>query len=93
MIEGTPGQPYGATGLCITSYSVPDFITCEKNMILRRQVIEGELGKNEYVLSITNFGLMGVPGPFSVPTEPPRGPIANSQFTPDMLIHPHFRFA
>ena len=50
-----------------------------------------QLGEHEFCLAITNFGLMGV-GDFTHPSSKPKGEVANSEFTSDDIIHPHFRF-
>lgn len=40
---------------------------------------------------MTHFPLMGV-GEFTEPVFPPKGPIANSLYTPDEVINAHRRF-
>jgi len=84
MIEGTPGAPFGE--------SWRDFLELEKNMRERRELMQSVLGENEYGITLPNFPLLGVPDSTSPATQP-GGPIANSLYTSDDLIHPHHRFA
>jgi hypothetical protein len=65
----------------------------QPNMELRRKIIQEALDKDEYVVSITNFPLLGV-GEFCIPWNPEllRGPAANSEFIPDSVINDHPRF-
>ncbi|CAF1306237.1 unnamed protein product [Rotaria sordida] len=86
MIEGTPGKPYG--------YLPVHFNMVEANMRLRRQQGQELLGKDEYVLSTSNFLRNGCPDftwPVHKPT--PSTSASASLFFPDEVIFPdHPRF-
>ncbi|KAK4526899.1 hypothetical protein GAYE_SCF29G4817 [Galdieria yellowstonensis] len=83
MVEGTPGVPYR----CFAG----DLELVEQNMMLRRLEIFSVLKKNEIVLSITAFPLLGC-DEFTTPVEPVLGPAALSLYVPDAAINPHPRF-
>lgn len=86
MIEGTPGQPYG--------HLPGHFNMVEANMRLRRQQGQQLLGKDEYVLSTTNFPRNGCPD-FTWPSFKPNPSTSASAslFFPDEVIFPdHPRF-
>lgn len=53
--------------------------------------MESILSEDEYVLTVVNHPRFGV-GEFTHPAAPPRGPIAQSAFVPDLAINPHPRF-
>jgi glutamate--cysteine ligase catalytic subunit len=91
MIEGTPGSPYGGSG---TYGRINDLAFVEKSMKDRRKTIQLNLLKNEKIVSITNFPHLGCIdyGSYTEPPFEPGGPISLSLFTPDEIIHPHFRF-
>jgi len=88
MIEGTPGEPFGTSGLS-------ELVQVEASMMQRRRVIASHLGPNEYVVTLVNYPHLGAieHGPFTIPENKPFGPIAKSQFTSDEIIHPHHRFS
>ncbi|GJQ14556.1 hypothetical protein GpartN1_g6347.t1 [Galdieria partita] len=83
MVEGTPGVPYR----CFAG----DLELVEQNMMLRRLEIFSVLEKNEIVLSITAFPLLGV-GNFTTPVQPVLGRASLSLYVPDAAINPHPRF-
>lgn len=86
MIEGTPGRPYG--------HLPGHFNMVEANMRLRRQQGQALLGKDEYVLSTTNFPRNGCPN-FTWPSYKPEPSTSASAslFFPDEVIFPdHPRF-
>jgi len=89
MIEGTPGKPFGLEGILLGLTKI------EASMRERRTTILKFLEENQRVVTLTNFPLLGAieQGPFSDPPTEPKGPIANSQYASDLLIHPHKRFA
>ncbi|CAF2410524.1 unnamed protein product [Rotaria sp. Silwood2] len=86
MIEGTPGKPYGHLPV--------HFNMVEANMRLRRQQGQQLLGKDEYVLSTSNFprnGCSDFTWPVHKPT--PSTSASASLFFPDEVIFPdHPRF-
>ena len=86
MIEGTPGQPYGALPAHLN--------VVEANMIARRKEAQQYLSENEIVLSIANFPRLGCPGFTFPPFEPkPESSVSRSLFFPDEAIfqgHPRF---
>ena len=84
MVEGTPGKPYGG--------KPQDMLDVEKNMTKRRREVEQLLEKDEILLSLTHFPFLGVSN-FTSPSFPVNGPVAQSFFVPDQIIHPHPRFA
>jgi len=88
MIEGTPGSPFGSGG-------IHDTVNIEASMRERRKAVEKHLKPNERILTIANFPLLGAvqQGQFCFPYFEPGGPVARSCFTPDEIIHPHFRFS
>jgi glutamate--cysteine ligase catalytic subunit len=86
MIEGTPGKPYSG---------VNQILEVEDNMRKRRTEVAKLLNPNERILTMTNFPRLGCaptccdpPSPY-----PPTGHVAESQYLPDSIINPHFRFA
>eukprot|EP01088_Endostelium_zonatum_P003133 TRINITY_DN1423_c1_g1_i2.p1 TRINITY_DN1423_c1_g1~~TRINITY_DN1423_c1_g1_i2.p1 ORF type:complete len:675 (+),score=209.76 TRINITY_DN1423_c1_g1_i2:157-2181(+) len=86
MVEGTPGNPFRET--------LHDLITIEDSMQKRRAKIRGMLKPGEVMITLTNFPLLGSDvTPFTQPSHPVHGPIADSDFTPDQVICPHRRFA
>ena len=84
MIEATPGNPYEGRP--------EDMLNVESNMTKRRKELEKNLGKNEIIITLTHFPFFGVSN-FTNPSFPVNGPIAQSLFIPDQVIHPHPRFA
>jgi glutamate--cysteine ligase catalytic subunit len=86
MVEGTPGQPYGA---------LPAHLNIvEANMKSRRKEAQLQLPPNEIVLSICNFPRLGCPG-FTFPeyNPEPTSSVSRSWFFPDQAIfqgHPRF---
>mmetsp|Transcript_3846 Transcript_3846/g.5370 ORF Transcript_3846/g.5370 Transcript_3846/m.5370 type:complete len:675 (-) Transcript_3846:30-2054(-) len=87
MVEGTPGGPFGAGG-------INDLLKIEDSMRQRRELINTELQPDERIVTMPNFPLLGAiqSGPYTYPHYAPGGPVACSHFTPDDIIHPHFRF-
>jgi len=87
MVEGTPGQPYGA---------LPAHLNIvESNMKSRRKEAQLQLPPNEIVLSITNFPRLGCPN-FTFPeyNPDPETSVSKSWFFPDQAIfsdHPRFK--
>jgi glutamate--cysteine ligase catalytic subunit len=86
MIEGTPGKPYSG---------IQHILDVESNMKKRRAEVAKLLNSNELILTMTNFPRLGCapaccdpPSPY-----PPTGHVSESQFLPDTVINPHFRFA
>ncbi|GAM28064.1 hypothetical protein SAMD00019534_112400 [Acytostelium subglobosum LB1] len=84
MIEGTPGQPYHGLGR--------QLLSIEESLIKRREEIESHLKENERILTIASYPRMGVEH-FAEPYSSPNGLVAESQFLPDTVINPHFRFS
>ncbi|KAJ3238502.1 hypothetical protein HDU78_003457 [Chytriomyces hyalinus] len=88
MLEGTPAGPYGST--------LDHLLDVEPNMVARRKLAATYLGKNEALVSITNFPLLGVnvPTSFLEPsaTPTPLDGASKSLFIPDAAINPHPRF-
>lgn len=86
MVEGTPGQPYGA---------LPAHLNIvEANMTARRKEAQDQLPPNELVLSIANFPRLGCPN-FTFPeySPKPETSASHSLFFPDEGIfqgHPRF---
>jgi len=58
----------------------------------RRELVQSVLGAGEVGLTLPNYPLLGVPDSTTPPTQP-GGPIANSLYTSDEVIHPHHRFS
>ena len=83
MVEATPRRPYG-------SYST-DLVQVERNMNIRRELIEQVLAEEERYLTLAIFPLLGVGQfthrPFSV-----FGPATLSEYVPDEVINQHPRF-
>ena len=85
MIEATPGRPYGTL--------VESLLSVEENMKHRRMMAERYLHKDQFLLAITNFPLLGSSGiDFMYPAYPCQGPVTKSLFIPDEAIAPHARF-
>lgn len=87
MIESTPKQPFG--------YELNVFKILEENIDLRRKIVENLLKKDEYLMAITAFPLLGCEN-FTHPTykATPNCGITQSLFYPDEVIfdgHPRFR--
>lgn len=58
----------------------------------RREKVKPLLKKNEIVLTLSMFPLIGALPSFTMPEAKPNGPIAKSKFIPDEIINPHPRF-
>lgn len=87
MIEGTPGKPYSG---------IQQIMEVESNMKKRRATVAKLLQSNELILTMTNFPRHGCAPACSHPpytSYPPNGGIAESDYLPDTIINPHFRFA
>ncbi|KAI9481397.1 MAG: glutamate-cysteine ligase-domain-containing protein [Benjaminiella poitrasii] len=83
MIEGTPGQPYGAT--------FRDLVTVEENMKLRRRLAHEAMDDDEYAVTLVNYPRLGCPHE-TCPDHEPNGAACQSLFVPDEIINPHARF-
>ncbi|KAI9023558.1 glutamate-cysteine ligase-domain-containing protein [Phycomyces nitens] len=83
MIEGTPGEPYGAT--------FQDLLTVEPSMKLRRQLALSAMKPNEKPMTLVNYPRLGCPDEL-VPPHEPNGKACQSMFVPDEIINPHARF-
>ncbi|EFA85843.1 glutamate-cysteine ligase [Heterostelium album PN500] len=84
MIEGTPGQPYQGLGR--------QLLSIEDSLVKRRQEITANLKPNERIVTLSAYPRMGTLD-FTVPDAHPKGVVAESQFLPDQVINPHFRFS
>ena len=84
MIEATPYIPYRGKGC--------DLLNIERNMVKRRQYIEEYLNKNERLLTMSSYGMLGC-GQQTIKKCKTNGNIANSEFICDEYINPHPRFA
>lgn len=86
MLEGTPFAPFDS--------SIQALSSVEKNMAERRAQASALLNKNEVLLSMTMFPLMGVQQytQGEGADDAVQGPIANSLFVSDSVINPHPRF-
>ena len=86
QLEGTPGQPYGAT--------TNELLKIEHNMRLCRAIANYFLGEGAFVVTIPTFPLLGQPQCFfpdcTVTKE--TTPFSGSLFVPDCVINPHPRF-
>lgn len=87
MIEGTPGGPYGG--------DISEFSLVEDNMKKRRKEVQGLLGPDEYIFSLTAFPRLGC-DQFTIPSSvpDPEGSVSRSLFWPDEAIfngHPRFK--
>ncbi|KAJ2708356.1 glutamate--cysteine ligase [Coemansia spiralis] len=80
---GTPGHPYSST--------VDDLTTVEANMRRRREIVTSQLTKDEVILSIGSFPVLGS-GDFLEPPHKANGQSSQSLFLPDEVINPHPRF-
>lgn len=58
----------------------------------RRELVQSVLGPDEVGLTIPNFPLLGTPNS-TFPDTQAGGPVANSLYTSDDVIHPHHRFS
>uniref|UniRef100_A0A914PLK5 Glutamate--cysteine ligase n=1 Tax=Panagrolaimus davidi TaxID=227884 RepID=A0A914PLK5_9BILA len=79
MIEGTPGQPYGAL--------LASFNNVETNLIKRRQTVQKLLKEDEAILSMS-FPALGT-ADFSFPTTfvDPKNSFGKSIFYPDEVLY------
>ena len=78
MIEATPFIPYGD--------NIQSLLNVERNMYSRKLWINKSLKKDEYLLLLSSFPMLGV-NESNI-----NGDIAKSQFISDELINPHPRF-
>ncbi|PVU87665.1 hypothetical protein BB559_001713 [Furculomyces boomerangus] len=83
MVEGTPGEPYGS--------NIKDLVSVEESMIYRRNETMNLLNKNQSILSITSYPMMGTKDWFT-PFHEPDGIYFQSLFLSDEIINPHPRF-
>jgi glutamate--cysteine ligase catalytic subunit len=86
MIEGTPGQPYCGNPMLFVRQ-------VEANMLARRLFAEQQLPRDTHALTLVNFPLNGMGHYTLSSTAQPRGPVAQSLFTPDDVINHHLRFS
>lgn len=96
MVEGTPGQPYGACGHREgkSSTLLDDLCCIQSNMKLRREEVQELLDSNEKIMSLTSFPRLGCPNSIHpnadfVPSETATG----SLFLADQIVfdgHPRF---
>eukprot|EP01133_Synstelium_polycarpum_P004382 gene4382-5127_t len=84
MVEGTPGKPYKGLGR--------QLLEIENSLVGRRNSVKALLKENEMIITLSAFPRMGV-SDFTEPSGTPRGVVAESQFLPDTVINPHFRFS
>ncbi|EGC38811.1 hypothetical protein DICPUDRAFT_96768 [Dictyostelium purpureum] len=84
MIEGTPGSPYEGLGR--------QLLAIQQSLVKRRESVQRYLKPEESILTVTCYPRMGCKG-FTEPQAEVKGPVAESQFLPDMVINPHFRFS
>ena len=86
MVEATPARPF--------DYDLNCFTKLQENMKLRRKMVEDLLDKDEHIICLTSFPLIGCPcftWPSYKPT--PNEGITRSLFYPDQAIfsgHPRF---
>jgi len=86
MIEGTPGKPYIGLGR--------QLLSIQSSLEGRRANVERLLKENESIVTLANYPLLGSTRyPFTEPEGQVRGVVAESQFLPDTVINPHFRFS
>src|SRR5262249_40171979 len=83
MVESTPSQPYGS--------SVDDMARVEENMCNRRNMASRHLNKDESLVCITSYPMLGA-GDFVDPPYLARGESSHGLFLPDEIINPHIRF-
>ena len=83
MIEGTPGEPYGAT--------FRDLMTVEASMKKRRQLAIEAMLPDEIPVTLVNYPRLGCPHELEIDSEP-HGKACQSMFVPDEVINPHARF-
>ena len=86
QLEGTPGQPYGAT--------TDELLKIEHNMRLRRAIANFFLGEGAFVVTMPTFPLLGRPECFfpDSPVTKENTAFSGSLFVPDGVINPHPRF-
>eukprot|EP01113_Clastostelium_recurvatum_P035345 TRINITY_DN4915_c0_g1_i2.p1 TRINITY_DN4915_c0_g1~~TRINITY_DN4915_c0_g1_i2.p1 ORF type:complete len:555 (-),score=106.70 TRINITY_DN4915_c0_g1_i2:8-1672(-) len=84
MLEGTPGKPYCG--------ALQGLEQLQKNMTLRRNAVQSFLQSHERIGSLTVFPRLGCKE-CTHPSHPTNGPVALSDFLPDTIINPHFRFS
>ena len=86
QLEGTPGQPYGAT--------TDELLKIEHNMRLRRAIANFFLGEGAFVVTMPTFPLLGRHGCFfpESPVTSDNTLFSGSLFVPDGVINPHPRY-
>ncbi|EGG25237.1 glutamate-cysteine ligase [Cavenderia fasciculata] len=84
MVEGTPGKPYVGLGR--------QLLSIEDSLVKRRQEVVKYLKQDEHILTFAAYPRMGTKN-FTNPPGETRGKVAESQFLPDTVINPHFRFS
>ncbi|KAF2073777.1 hypothetical protein CYY_004911 [Polysphondylium violaceum] len=85
MIEGTPGKPYIGMGR--------QLLAVQTSLQGRRASVERYLKQDESIVTLASYPLLGVKQTFTEPSGQVRGVVAESQFLPDTVINPHFRFS
>ena len=84
MLELTPIRPYNQYACALNGI--------EQNMRDRRMAVYEYLEKDEDLLMIPHFPLLGS-GDFAATMGPLHGPVADSDYLPDTIISPFPRFA
>ena len=86
QLEGTPGQPYGAT--------TDELLKIEHSMRLRRAIANFFLGEGAFVVTMPTFPLLGRHGCFfpESPVTSDNTLFSGSLFVPDGVINPHPRY-
>eukprot|EP01132_Coremiostelium_polycephalum_P000964 gene964-1227_t len=84
MVEGTPGRPYEGLGSQLNKI--------ETSLVERRKSVERLLKPGEKIITMAAYPRMGCKD-FSDSKEDVKGVVAESQFLPDTVINPHFRFS
>lgn len=84
QIESTPGAPFNLTW--------KDLLSVEKDMKRRRVIAKQHMAKNEAVITLPNFPLLGAKDVFTHPPVVADGSRSRSQFLSDVVINPHIRF-
>ena len=84
MLELTPTYPFNQYACSLNGI--------ESNMKNRRITVSQFLNKDEYILMIPHFPLLGE-GDFAATMGELHGPSADSDYVPDTIISPFTRFA
>nr|AOE43201.1 glutamate-cysteine ligase [Cavenderia deminutiva] len=84
MVEGTPGKPYQGLG--------KQLLSIQDSLSKRREEVRKYLKDGEEILTLAAYPRMGTKD-FTLPAGDTKGVVAESQFLPDTVINPHFRFS